>query len=327
VTTTAPGRTRTLALAGLGAAALALAVALPRVMPNVSAARAPTPAAAAARSPAGVDVPPGMVYVPGGRVRVGSDVEGMPDEAPAFDTVVAPFLLDQHPVTVAEFRAFVEATGHRTDAERFGNGGVLDVTTGEWRLVDGATWRRPRGPAEPPAPDDHPVTQVSWHDAVAYARWAGKRLPTEVEWEHAARGARNARDPYAWGAAPVAGQGGAHHANTWRGPAGAPDDGYAFTSPVGAFGVTPLGLADMGGNVWQWTADWFRPYAERGTPFTPDSASERAQRGGSFLCTPEFCHGYRAAARSHATPETALFHVGFRCAKDLPAAATAAARS
>jgi sulfatase modifying factor 1 len=275
--------------------------------------------------PPGLEVPAGMVYVPGGVTRIGA-ADGPPEERPTFEARVAPFFMDAHPVTVAAFRAFVEATGHRTDAERFGNAGVLELATGEWRLVDGATWRHPHGPGAPPAPDDHPVTQVSWHDAAAYARWAGKRLPTEAEWEHAARGGRDARDRYAWGAAHPRGADGAYRANTWNGPAAAPADGYVFTSPVGAFGATPLGLTDMGGNVWEWTADWFRPYADRDAPFAPDARSERAQRGGSFLCDPDFCHGYRVSARSHATPETALFHVGFRCVRDVPPARTLAWR-
>ena len=270
------------------------------------------------RPPAGVAVPPGMVYVPGGVTRIGSE-DGMPDEAPVFAARVAPFLMDAHPVTVAEFRRFVEATGYVSDAERLGDAGVYDARTDEWRLVAGATWRRPLGPDGPPAPDDHPVTQVSWNDASAYARWVGKRLPTEVEWEHAARGARDSRAPYAWGKALVVR--GVHRANTWQGALPGHNsraDGFAYTSPVGAFGRTALGLTDMGGNVWEWTQDWYRPYADRDAPFAPDSASERAQRGGSFLCHADVCHGYRVSARSHSTPETALFHVGFRLAADLP---------
>lgn len=274
-------------------------------------------------SAAGVEPPPGMVYVPGGVTQVGSE-DGLPVEQPVFEAEVQPFFLDRHPVTVAQFRAFVEATGYVTEAEQFGDGGVLDTQSGSWRLVAGASWRRPLGPDGPDAEDEHPVTQVSWNDATAYASWAGKRLPTEVEWEHAARGGRNAREPYAWGDSLVSG--GRHHANTWQGLfplKNAVEDGYSHASPVGAFGETALGLTDMGGNVWEWTADWFRPYAERDRPFTPGADSERVQRGGSFLCHPSYCHGYRVSARSHSTPETALFHVGFRCAQDLPARAGA----
>lgn len=272
---------------------------------------------AVARLPEGIDVPDGMVYVPGGVTRIGSE-DGLPHEQPVFEAEVEPFFLDAHPVTVAEFRAFVESTGHVTDAERFGDAGVLDLDTGAWRLVSGATWHHPLGPDGPEAPADHPVTQVSWHDAVAYAEWAGKRLPTEVEWEHAARAGRDARRPYAWGDSLV--ENGQHRANTWQGvfPAyNTGEDGHLLTSLVGAFGRTELGLMDMGGNVWEWTADWFRSYAERGRPFTPTPESEKAQRGGSFLCHASYCHGYRVSARSHSTPETSLFNVGFRCARDV----------
>jgi sulfatase modifying factor 1 len=257
------------------------------------------------------DLPEGMVYVPGGVVRIGD--ERVPEERPVFEERVRPFYMDANLVTVGDYRRFVVATGYRTDAEKFGSAAVYDPKADTWQLVAGAMWRLPLGPGAPPAQENHPVTQVSWNDAVAYAVWAGKRLPTEIEWEHAARGARNQRQPYAWGDNLVAN--GRHHANTWQheGPA----DGHLFTSPVGSFGTTPLGLADMGGNVWQWTADWFRPYAERASNYVPSPQSERAQRGGSFLCNPEFCHGYRVSARSHSTPESALFHVGFRLVKDV----------
>jgi sulfatase modifying factor 1 len=259
--------------------------------------------------------PAGMIYVPGGTTRIGSD-DGPPEEGPPFEAAVSSFFIDIHPVTVAQFRAFIAATSHRTDAERFGEAGVYDVSTGEWRLQRGASWRQPLGPDGPGAPDDHPVTQVSWHDASAYARWAGKRLPTEVEWEHAARNGRDSRNRYAWGDVLVERR--VHRANTWQGvfPDGnTMEDGYLYTSPVGAFGKTELGLADMGGNVWQWTSDWFGPYDSRGQAF---ESKEKVQRGGSFLCHQDFCHGYRVSARSHSTPDTALFHVGFRCVLDAP---------
>ena len=262
--------------------------------------------------------PAGMVYVPGGVTLIGSD-EGLPHEMPMFEARVGPFFMDMHPVTVQAFREFVAATGYVTEAERFGNGAVFDVGRGEWTMVDGASWRSPRGPAHPAAPDDHPVTQVSWNDAAAYAAWAGKRLPTEIEWEHAARNARNDRTPYAWGARLTTDEGA--RANTWQGrfpDFNSGEDGFLFTSPVGAFGATPLGLADMGGNVWEWTADWFRSYADRERPFDPVRDREKVQRGGSFLCHESYCHGYRVSARSHSTPETALFHTGFRLVEDLP---------
>lgn len=271
------------------------------------------------RPPAGVTVPEGMVYVPGGVTRIGSK-DGPPEEGPVFAAQVEAFFMDVHPVTVTQFRAFVEATGHVTEAERFGDAGVYDPVTDGWRLVSGANWRQPMGPDGPPAPEDHPVTQVSWNDAVAYARWAGKRLPTEVEWEHAARNARDDRSRYPWGDELLAG--GRHHANIWQGSypgnnTGA--DSHLLTSPVGAFGATELGLTDMAGNVWEWTADWFRPYAERERPFAPGPSSEKVQRGGSFLCHASYCHGYRVSARSHSLPDTALFHVGFRLVRDVKA--------
>ena len=263
--------------------------------------------------------PPGMVYVPGGRTHIGAE-DGPPAERPVFLADVEPFYMDVHPVTVAAFRRFADATAHVTEAERAGDAGVLDFDTGRWRLVAGATWRFPAGPKAPPAADDHPVTQVSWNDASAYARWAGKRLPTEIEWEHAARGARDARDPYSWGGDALIVDG-RHRTNTWQGPfpgQNSGDDGFVTTSPVGRFGRTRLGLTDMGGNVWQWCEDWYRSYADRSKPFAPRPDAEKVQRGGSFLCNPDFCHGYRVSARSHSTPETALFHTGFRCAKDIP---------
>ena len=268
--------------------------------------------------PEGVPLPRGMVYVPGGRTHIGSE-KGLPMEMPVFETEIEPFFMDAHPVTVARFRAFVDSTGYVTQAEAFGDAAVLNMDTYEWVLLPGATWRHPQGPEGPPAADDHPVTQVSWHDAVAYARWAGRRLPTEFEWEHAARGATSAPHDYAWGNALFAD--GKPRANTWEGEfpfTNSGDDGYLFTSPVGAYGKTPLGLTDMGGNVWEWTDSWYRPYAERDVPYVADEHSERVQRGGSFLCNDGYCHGYRVSARSHSTPESSLFHVGFRTVMDVP---------
>jgi sulfatase modifying factor 1 len=276
-----------------------------------------------------------MVYVPGGTTTIGISREALarlpsgpapgprhrfgPASSPSFRAQLDPFFLDRHPVTVGQFRRFVEETGYTTEAERLGNAGVLDTRAGRWRLVDGATWRRPLGPGGPEAEPDHPVTQVSWNDAEAYCTWAGKRLPTEVEWEHAARGASNRRSFCPWDG-PCNDAGRLQNANTWQGRypvRNTAADGYRTTSPVGAFGANALGLQDMSGNVWEWTASWFRPYEKRGSDFTPTPRSEKVQRGGSFLCNE--CGGYYVFARSHATRETSLFHVGFRCAASLPA--------
>jgi sulfatase modifying factor 1 len=258
-----------------------------------------------------------MVYVPGGQTTVGS-AAGLPQEQPAFTAEVEPFLMDKSPITVAQFRAFVEATGYVTQAEAFGDAGIFDMEGREWKLVKEASWAFPLGPGGPAAEDDHPVTQVSWNDAVAYAAWAGKRLPTEVEREHAARNGRNDQSLYPWGNSLV--EAGRYLANTWQ--VGFPysntvDDHFLYTSPVGTFGTTPLGLMDMGGNVWEWCDDWYRPYTERGQAFRPTAQSEKVIRGGSFLCDGSFCHGFRVSSRMGTTPETALFHTGFRLVKDI----------
>ncbi len=284
--------------------------------------------------PEGIEIPKGMVYVPGGTTYIGIKpavfqrlLEERPPGArhmwgrgasPGFVAEVEPFFMDEHEVTVRQYRAFVEATGYTTDAEEFGNAGVLDPSAGRWRLIQGATWHHPFGPEGPEAKENHPVTQVSWHDAKAYCQWAGGRLPTEVEWEHAARGATNSRAFCPWGTNRRI-KGGKHMANTWQGPFPVRNtvaDGYRYSAPVGAFPATALGLYGMSGNVWEWTANWFRPYPERGEPFAPTEQSQKVQRGGSFLCSA--CGGYRVFSRSHSTPETSLFHVGFRCVQDLP---------
>ncbi|MCP5431965.1 MAG: formylglycine-generating enzyme family protein [Alphaproteobacteria bacterium] len=264
--------------------------------------------------------PPGdMVLVPAGTRAIGSQ-EGFPDERPSFSTDIAAFYLDRSPVTVKRFRAFVEASGYVTEAETFGTGAVLLTGVGAWRLVEGANWRKPRGPQNEAAPDDHPVTQVSWNDAEAFCAAEGKRLPTEIEWEHAARFGQDAQGHVFEHPGDAKGPDG-YRANVWQGlfpVTNTVADGYRFTAPVGTFGTTPLGLTDMAGNVWEWTASWYRPYAQREAPFTPDTSSERVQRGGSYLCDANICSGFRVTARSHSTPDSALEHVGFRCARDAP---------
>lgn len=262
-------------------------------------------------------VPEEMVYVKGGKTIIGSN-DGQPNEQPIFETDVAPFFMDKNLVTVADFRKFVVETAYTTEAQKFGNGVVFDFDRGEWILVDGVTWEYPNGVDGEKAEDNHPVRQVSWNDANAYLEWAGKRLPTEIEWEHAAKGGENLDRPYAWGNSLI--EKGTYQANTWTGTfpvENIAEDGYLQTSPVGEFNVTELGLTDMGGNVWEWTQDWYRPYSERDMSFQTNQHSEKVLRGGSFMCHVSYCHGYRVSARSHTPPDNALFHVGFRGVMDL----------
>jgi sulfatase modifying factor 1 len=276
-------------------------------------ARAAGPQATAAVRMAATARDADLVPVPGGKVRIGDDAAPS-DERPAFDYRAAPLLMDRTPVTVAQFRAFVAETGYVTDAERFGAAGVLDKAQGAWALRKGATWRRPLGPDGPAAESDHPVTQVSWRDADAFCRAYGARLPTEMEWERAARLGQTPDGHVFRMGDPI--RRGAHFAaNVWQGLFPLQDtgeDGYRSTSPVGAFGAAPSGLTDMAGNVWEWTASWYVPYGARG-PIAGQGNGERVQRGGSFLCDPSVCDGFRATARSHSTPDTSLMHVGFRC--------------
>jgi sulfatase modifying factor 1 len=287
------------------------------VVAGLAAAVAVAGGAATSATPAGrPEAIAGMVAFTGGHTCIGSDA-GAPSEAPPFVADVKPFLLDVHPVTVGDFRTFVEATHYVTQSEQAGSSGVFDFSGSGWSLVDGANWHHPQGPSAPAAEPDHPVTQVSWNDAAAYCAWRGKRLPSEIEWEHAARNGHSGGPQYAWGDALVVD--GHYKANTWQGTFPSRNtvaDGYRYTSPVGAFGVLPSGLTDMGGNVWQWCQDWYRPYPDRDKPYTPTAESERVTRGGSFMCDPKFCHGFRVSARGHAAPDTGLMHIGFRCAKD-----------
>jgi sulfatase modifying factor 1 len=273
----------------------------------------PKPAATPPAAPPAIE---GMVYFEGGTIQIGLE-NGPESEAPPFTATVKPFYIDIHPVTVAQFRAFVEATDYKTQSEVFGDSAVFDFKTGQWGLLPGACWHHPFGPDHPVAPDDHPVTQVSWNDAVAYCKWAKKRLPTEVEWEYAARGGKNGGPRYAWGDELVVD--GQYKANTWQGhfpTVNTLEDGFKTTSPVGYFGKTPQGLTDMGGNVWQWCSEWYQIYPDRDKPVTISAESRKVHRGGSFLCDPNVCHGYRVTARMSSTVETGLCHVGFRCVRD-----------
>jgi formylglycine-generating enzyme len=268
------------------------------------------------------ELPGSMVLIPAGESVIGSE-QGLDDERPVFKVQLPDFLLDRTPVTVAAFAAFVQQTGYVTTAEQFGDAAVMQFGTGRWFLQPGAHWRYPLGPDGEEAPADHPVTQVSWDDAQAYCSAQDKRLPSEVEWEFAARSGHQGEVTYAFGdkllkegdfIASV------WQANTWNGTfpiLNTLDDGFATTSPVGHFGLSPAGLSDMAGNVWEWTADWHGSYAGRtGADDAPLQGSSKVQRGGSFLCEAGVCHGYRVSSRSHSTPDSSLMHVGFRCARD-----------
>jgi len=257
-----------------------------------------------------------MIAITGGPTQIG-DNQAPRDERPQFLMEVPAFRLDKTPVTVAQFRSFVDLTGYRTDAERFGTGAVMQNGRGVWFEVPGAYWRYPSGPDEVPATDDHPVTQVSWNDATAFCEAYGLRLPTEFEWEHAARRGQTP-DGTVFAAGTAASMEAKLRINIWEGVFPISDtgeDGFRGTSPVGAFGEAPSGLTDLAGNVWEWTSSSYLPYPapEKETRAPADS---RVQRGGSFLCSPNVCEGFRASARSHVTPDSSLMHAGFRCAGD-----------
>lgn len=285
-----------------------------------------------------------MVRVSGGTFEMGTDDDvGFPadGEGPARSVTVSPFFIDRYAVTNAQFLTFVKDTGYETDAERFGWSFVFEDFLPDaarphvmdrvpdapwWVAVEGASWLRPEGPGSNVLEDDrllHPVTQVSWRDAAAYAEWAGVRLPTEAEWEYAARGGlTGARYPWGDELKPN----GDHRCNIWQGEF--PDhntgeDGYLGTAPVNAFESNGFGLHNVSGNVWEWCADWFS--AEHHTtsaydpenPRGPTDGDERVMRGGSFLCHRSWCNRYRVAARSKNTPDSGTGNIGFRCVVDV----------
>ena len=255
----------------------------------------------------------GMVYFAGGNFMMGAET-GLSNEKPVHQVTVKPFYIDRTPVTVADFRRFIKSTGYITDAENFGDAGVFNFQKNEWELVSGATWDHPFGPDGEKAQDNHPVTQVSWNDASAYAEWAGKRLPSEAEWEYAARCGGKNKSRFSWGNELVVN--GKYQANVWQGDQltdaqGA--DGFAFTSPVGYYGKTDCGLTDMGGNVWNWCADVYAAYPGSHYQFQPKE-NVRVIRGGSFFFDANGAYSYTVSGRSMNSIETSLFNTGFRCA-------------
>ena len=337
------------------AAALAVAVVASPAQSHAAAPQSPGPA------------PPGMAWVPGGEFTMGSDGPlARENEKPPHRVRVRGFWLDVAPVTNDEFARFVKATGYVTTAERAPDweelrkqlppgtpkpdasvlvpgSMVFTPTDGPvdlrqmanfWRWVPGASWNHPEGPdSDLAGRAEHPVVQVSWDDAVAYAEWAGKRLPTEAEWEFAARGGTSGTT-YWWG--DEFRPGGAFVANTWTGKfpyENTSEDGFPRTAPIRSFPANGYGLFDMGGNVWNWCSDWYRPDVHAGTqgqltidPKGPTSSTssdhpyqvERVTKGGSFLCHESYCASYRPSARRGLPPDTGMSHVGFRCAKSVP---------
>jgi len=298
----------------------------------------------------GVVAPPvELVAIEGAEFTMGSD-RHYPEEAPARRVSVDDFRMNRTQVTNREFAAFARATGYRTVAERpldpaafpdapaenlqpgsmvfTGTPGPVDLRhiSQWWAWVPGANWRRPFGPGSTIADRaDHPVVHVAHEDAAAYADWAGCRLPTEAEWEFAARGGRHAAS-FTWGDQPE--PAGAHLANYWHGDfpwRAAP--GYGSTTPVGSFPANGFGLYDMAGNVWEWTDDWYTTFDEAPgccVPGDPEQASiepgsefavpRKVVKGGSFLCADSYCQRYRPAARRGQAVDTGMSHVGFRVA-------------
>ena len=296
-----------------------------------------------------------MVLIEGGTFRMGSE-EFYPDERPVHERTVEPFRIDRYEVTNEMFSVFVDATGYVTVAEReldaagFPGADPADLVPGSmvftptagpvdlgdwrkwWRWQPGAFWRRPFGPGS--SIDDrmqHPVVHVAFEDATAYAAWAGSRLPTEAEHEFAARGGADG-ERFAWGADPY--PGGVPQANSWLGRFPYDNQGVGGTADVGSYPANGYGLFDMIGNVWEWTSDYYTPRHVRlsDRPVDPQkrrnllaraSADEafpatarRVLKGGSFLCTPEYCLRFRPAARSPQSEDTGMSHIGFRCARD-----------
>lgn len=298
---------------------------------------APTvPAIAAGRGEGGAAAGDTMVSLPGGTFLMGTDEVGFPEdgEGPVREVTVGPFAIDRFAVSNGRFASFVDASGYVTEAERFGWSfvfvGLLPrwfpdtravAGAGWWRAVSGADWRHPTGPASTIHDAiDHPVVHVTWNDATAYARWSGLRLPTEAEWEFAARGGlTQARFPWGDDLTP----GGRHVCNVWQGTfptVNTMDDGYFGTAPVDTFPPNAFGLHNVAGNVWEWCSNRFHAPLARVKRVTsaegPDRAP-RAIRGGSYLCHESYCNRYRVAARSSNTRDSSTGNMGFRCAADV----------
>ena len=279
-----------------------------------------------------------MVLLPGASFLMGTDTrDGFPadGEGPVRKVLVDSFYIDRYAVRNIDFERFVSATEYVTEAEHFGwsfvfegdladRGARLECVPGAewWKKVNGANWRNPEGPDSSRAGrENHPVVHVSWNDALAYAEWAGKRLPTEAEWEYAARGGLEQK-MYPWGDELT--PDGKHLCNIWQGEfplRNTAEDGYVSTAPVDAFPPNGYGLYAMTGNTWEWCADWFdaqfHTLATRDNPVGPPSGNAKVMKGGSYLCHRSYCNRYRVAARSSNTPDSSTTNIGFRCVRDV----------
>jgi len=295
--------------------------------------------------------PEGMVWIPGGTFMMGTSDTRLRDASPLHEVSVDGFWMDKTELTNQEFEKFVKATGYLTVAEKKPDakdfpdapaellvpGSIVFTPPSEkvpldnhlawWRYVPGANWRHPEGPdSSIQGRENHPVVHICWDDAVAYAKWAGKRLPTEAEWEYASKGPKGG-STYLWGDdfKPH----GQWAANIWQGEfpiKNSEGDGFRRTAPVASYPPNGFGLHDMAGNVWEWCADWYRPNYPSGpqrnpqgppSSYDPDEPGvlKRVQRGGSFLCTDEYCTSYMPGWRGKGAPDSAATHIGVRCVK------------
>ena len=277
-----------------------------------------------------------LVALDGGTFRMGTDdPKGFPadGEGPVRPVTVSPFRISRYTVTNHQFRAFVEETGYVTEAERFGwsfvfhllvpkKGVTVKGTSGGapwWLGVEGASWNAPEGPGSTIEDRlDHPVIHTSWNDAMAFCAWSGTRLPTEAEWELAARGGLDQKR-FAWGDELM--PGGKHRCNIWQGTfpeRNSRADGYLSTAPVDAYEPNGFGLYNVAGNVWEWCADWWttgpHPTKHVLDPVGPSTGDARVMRGGSYLCHKSYCNRYRVGARTANTPDSSTGNMGFRVA-------------
>ena len=281
-----------------------------------------------------------LIRLPGGEFLMGTeDHEGFPDdgEGPVRKIKLNPFAIDRYAVTNKQFQEFIKCTNYKTDAEQYKWSFVFHLFISEsvkkkvtnsaagtpwWFVVEGACWKHPEGPdTSICARMDHPVVHISWNDAMAYCKWAGKRLPTEAEWEYAARGGLKQKK-YPWGN--KLSYSGEHRCNIWQGEfptSNTEEDGYSKTAPVDAFSPNGFGLYNMVGNVWEWCGDWFSPEHSREVlitnPIGAQTGTARVMKGGSYLCHKSYCNRYRVAARSSNTPDSSTGNMGFRCVTDL----------